>query len=313
MAMRLRPVVLAVLVLVGALTGCVDPVAPVLPATPPIDEGPLLQQQAADALKRWDEAVAAAGGLTGFVPVSDPMTIVGTFEPAIADNAKLALTAGMFEIGVPPVMIIPAGRVVWADGMTRPVRTLSVAEAVMGLSMRDLNQPPCGCTPLRIVSAQPITLQVETTRGPALAPAWEFTLAGTAVKLLYVAVAETAGVQVTPPPEGAGPPPVGIVIWLAAVSPDGRRLRVFFTGSQGPGSVYCGHDYTGEAVESTTAVVVIVRAHSSATEPPNADGVPVVCPNSGHDRETTVDLAAPLDDRAVLEVVTGTPVVVRLT
>jgi hypothetical protein len=102
-----------------------------------------------------------------------------------------------------------------------------------------------------------------------------------------------------------------MIIRLAAVSPNGRRLRVFFTGSLGSGSVYCGHDYTGEAVESRTAVVVIVRSHGSATEPPNTDGIPVVCPNSGHDRETTVDLAAPLDDRAVLEVVTGTPVVVR--
>ncbi len=121
-----------------------------------------------------------------------------------------------------------------------------------------------------------------------------------------MAVAETEGIEVTPAPWGATDPPVGIVIWLAAVSRDGRRLTVFFTGSPGPGTMPCGHDYTGEAVESSTAVVVIVRSHSYR-EVPRGE----VCPSVGYDREAIVDLAAPLDDRAVLEVRTGTPVVVR--
>ncbi len=172
--MRRRLMVLMVLGLVGsigALAACANPPVAYLPPTQPIDEEPLLHQQAADALRRWEEAVAAAGGMTGFVPVSDPLTIVGNFEPAIADNAKLALASGAIVIAnVSPVLVIPAGKVVWADGTTRPVHTLSVAEALIGINMHETNGPLCGaCTPLRVVSAQPIIVQVETTRGPATA------------------------------------------------------------------------------------------------------------------------------------------------
>lgn len=71
-----------------------------------------------------------------------------------------------------------------------------------------------------------------------------------------------------------------------------------------PGSQQCGADYTGEAVESANAVVVIIIEH------PHADTMG--CTALGALRTAPVELARPLGDRAVLEVRQGLPVPVTL-
>jgi hypothetical protein len=168
------------------------------------------------------------------------------------------------------------------------------------------SSPTCGCTPLRIVGATPVTVEVETTRGRAAAPAWEFALAGTAVKLRQLAMARTEGIEVTTQPWDATNPPAGLSIEQATVSVDGRQLTVHFTGSKGTGSQTCGYDYTAEAVESSTAVVVIIRTFANWTLGPNE-----ACPLIGYPRQASTQLAAQMEDRAVLEVRLGTPVPVR--
>ena len=100
-------------------------------------------------------------------------------------------------------------------------------------------------------------------------------------------------------------PPVGLAIQSAKASADGRTLVATFVGAPDPGDRPCGADYDGEAVESSTAVVVIVTAR-----PHLQLGA---CTAVGGYRTVEVMLAAPLNDRAVLEVQQGTPVpVVRL-
>jgi hypothetical protein len=304
--------VLAVMVGLAGLPGCAirgpDAAGADGAGVPLRDEEPRLREQAADALRRWDEAVTAAGGLSGFVPISEATTIVGTLEPDLAGNAKEALTYGAIELsGLSGSLRMPGGQVVWTDGTTKPVRTMTVDEAVSAMRRNSSpSAPTCGCTPLRIVAATPVTIEVETTRGPATAPAWEFALAGTAAKLRQLAVARAEGIEVTPPPWDATNPPAGLSIERATVSADGRQLTVQFTGSNGTASQTCGYDYTAEAVESDTAVVVIVRAYANWTLGPNQ-----ACNLIGYPREATTSLAAPLEDRAVLEVRTGMPVPVR--
>ena len=68
----------------------------------------------------------------------------------------------------------------------------------------------------------------------------------------------------------------------------------------------CGADYSAEAVESAHAVVVILIAHRNVSD---AYG----CTAVGAQRTTTVELAEPLGERAVLEVVQGLPVPVTIT
>ncbi|GAA2643859.1 hypothetical protein GCM10010399_92280 [Dactylosporangium fulvum] len=47
--------------------------------------------------------------------------------------------------------------------------------------------------PLQVTGARLSTARIQTTRGPATVPAWEYTLQGTAVRLTRVAVAAWRG------------------------------------------------------------------------------------------------------------------------
>ncbi len=95
-------------------------------------------------------------------------------------------------------------------------------------------------------------------------------------------------------------PPQGVVPDTVEVSADGRDLLVTFVGSPHPASEPCGEDYTGEAVESDLAVVVIIVRHSRLG--------PETCTGIGAVRTTTITLAEPLGDRTVLDVQQGMPV-----
>ena len=85
----------------------------------------------------------------------------------------------------------------------------------------------------------------------------------------------------------------------------GNRLTVAFVGAPDPGNMPCGEDYTAEAVESDLAVVVIVTRHPHAA-------LFEACSAVGARRTATATLAAPLGDRAVLDLQQGTPVPVVL-
>lgn len=105
---------------------------------------------------------------------------------------------------------------------------------------------------------------------------------------------------IDPPPWDPENPPVGIVVDSVEVSPDGASLVATFDGSPDPASQPCGVDYSGEAVESHLAVVVIIVEQRRPT--------PEVCAGVGATRMTMIALAAPLGDRAVLDVQEGRPV-----
>lgn len=307
--MRRYTGIVALVLVLGTLVGCGR-------GTPVggggSDDSARLHQQALDALDRWDRAVQAAGGLSGFIPVGELTAQVGDWEPGNGDNNKLALLSGLVEAAAVDVnLTLPPATVTWPDGTPSTVRTVTVQEAIARIRAAG---SPCGdCAtvrPLRIEAARPVTVPVETTRGRVTAPAWELTVAGTAVKLTHVAVAMNEGVRATPPSWDPYHTPAGIWIEKASVGPDDRRLTVTFTGSPGPASEPCGADYAGSAVESATGVVVIVTETRYVDPLPNgATG----CTAIGAVRQTTVDLAAPLAGRAVLEVVQGQPVPVTRT
>jgi hypothetical protein len=161
------------------------------------------------------------------------------------------------------------------------------------------------CVPLEITGASLTTARIQTTRGPATVPAWEYTLKGTAVRVTRVAVTGPAPVKIAPPSWDPYNAPGGLAIESATTTTPGRQLTVAFTGALRPGSQPCGADYSAEALESANAVVVIVIAH------PHPGGE--TCAAIGVRRTTTVDLAQPLGERAVLEVRQGLPVPLTIT
>ena len=152
--------------------------------------------------------------------------------------------------------------------------------------------------PLRVSGARLTTGPIETGRGTATGPIWEFTVEGTDVRITRVAIGDL--IVVERPAWDPADPPVGIRIDSATGPVGGRQLTVAFTGAPDPGDRPCGADYTAQAVESSSAVVVIVIEH------PHGPGE--TCPMVGATRTTSVELAAPLGARAVLDVVEGLPV-----
>jgi hypothetical protein len=291
--------IVAGVALAAGLSGCA--LAGLLPSK---DDSALLHQQAQADLARWADAVAIAGGQSAFVPVGDLTSQVGDWEEAVGDNNKQALMAGLVETAVSlSAKTPPDGELRWRNGGTATVRLISAQQALSALKA-DANGSSCPtCVPLQITGARLTSGPVETSRGPAEAPVWEFTMQGTAVRVVRVAIA--ARVSVVPPPWDSSDPPVGISIDSATGTVGGRQLTVGFTGAPAPGDQGCGADYSAEAVESPTAVVVIVTEH-----PNSGFGA---CTAVGAPRTAEVGLSAPLGERAVLEVREGLPVAVVLT
>ncbi|MEU9824141.1 hypothetical protein [Micromonospora chersina] len=229
---------------------------------------------------------------------------LGDWEPANG-SYKEALSAGPVEAastlpGAPKA----AGTIVWANGIRQDVPLISADGALAQL--RAAGTGDCsGCAPLKLTGARLTTMTVKTTRGRATAPAWEYTLDGTTVRLARVAVDPSAIVQVTPPPWEADHPHQGLAIESAATTTAGSDLTVSFTGVPGPSSKPCGADYSAEAVESDLAVVVIVIEYRHAKDE--------ACLDIGAQRSATLKLSRPLGERAVLEVTQGLPVELTIT
>jgi hypothetical protein len=262
--------------------------------------------EAQAALTRWADAVTAAGGQSAFVPVGELTGQVGDWEEAVGSNNKMTLMAGLVEAAISlPAETPPDGQLRWQDGTTETVRLLSAQGALAGLKADATGSSCPECVPLQITAARLTTGPVDTSRGPAVAPVWEFTLQGTAVWVTRVAIADR--VSVVPPPWDPNNAPVGISIDSANGTVGGQHLTVGFTGAPGAGDQGCGADYTAEAVESPTAVVVIV------TEYPHSAFFGESCTAVGAFRTAEVALSVPLGERAVLEVKEGRPVAVLLT
>jgi hypothetical protein len=290
----------AIMLLVAALAGCgsLDEFAG------RANETAHLHEQADAALTRWAAAVAAAGGRQDFVPTEGMTGQVGDWEVEVGDNNKSALMAGLVDAAVQlPDDVPPAGEIRWDDGTTLSVPTISAAEA-----LRDLQgepESPCPeCHPLKVTGARLSTATVQTSRGPATAPAWEFSLKGTQVKVTRIAVAAGDGPAVQPPPWDANNPPSGLRIDSATGTIGGLGLTASFTGAPDGADKPCGEDYTAEAVESDLAVVIIVTRHSN----PSLGACSLV----GAVRTATAALVRPLGDRTVLDVMEGRPVPVQL-
>jgi hypothetical protein len=262
------------------------------------------RQEARDDLKRWAAAVAAAGGHQGLAIVGDATSQIGNWEIPVGSNNKIALMSGKVvdAVGLPDETPA-AAEVHWNDGSVQTLPIISASQALKDLQAAAV-QPCDECDTLKVTAAKLTTVEIETSRGPATVPAWEFSLQGTAVRITRVAISAGASVTVSPPPWDPNDSPVGLSIESASGTVDGKQLTVSFSGAADPGGEPCGADYTAEAVESSTAVVVIVIQHSHVT--------PAPCRLVAATRTATVRLAAPLGDRAVLEVREGLPVPVTL-
>ncbi len=256
-----------------------------------------LHRQAQEALARWDAAASPAAGESGFVLVGESTIMVGgDWGPNLdGGNAKLAWGAGLFVVATPlPSDAPPGGTVQWQDGTTHAVPVLTAQQALSDMKAAAV-QPCPDCTPLQIIAARLTTATFQTSRGPAQAPAWEFSLKDTDVKLDQVAVGDQFTVPSVPSPndQSAGQAWVGPPVQSATVDASGMTVTVTVVGAPDPGDKPCGADYTAEAVESDAAVVMIVYEHRNT--------LPATCSAVGAFRTAQVTLAKPLGNRTLID------------
>jgi hypothetical protein len=252
-----------------------------------------VHRQAQEALTRWDAAVAAGAGGSGFVLVGESTLFVGSdWGPNIdGGNAKLAMSAGLFVAANPlPSETPPDASVQWPDGTTHTVPVISAEQAVSDLKATGVSPCP-DCTPLQITGGRLTTATFQSSRGPAQVPAWEFSLKDTDVKLDQIAV----GGRIAPPPvaDHVAQTSVGPAAQSATVDASGMTFTVTVVGAQDAADKPCGADYTAEAVESDNAIVVIVYEHRNTA--------PVACSLVGYPRTAQVTLAKPLVNRTLID------------
>jgi hypothetical protein len=284
---------LAVVGLAAGVCGCVSPGAGASLSTSRV------YQQAHDALARWSTALASSSGGPSFILVSEKTLFVGNdWGPNIdGGNAKLAWYAGLFESDVALPSEIPSdAQVSWSNGKTASVPVISAQQAFADLKAEPA-QPCPDCTPLHVTGAKLTTASFETSEGSALAPAWEFALKDTDVKLDQIAVAESVTPPALPTPDSQGTPEsapwVGPAVQFATIDATGLVLTVTFVGAPDGGDKPCGSDYTAEAVESDTGVVVVVFEHRNP--------LPVPCTAVGFERTAAVTLTRPLGNRTLID------------
>jgi hypothetical protein len=263
-------------------------------------------------LARWDRTVGDAV----YVPLQPPLgqgdpTIGGGFEVRQTGSwspGHQAYRLGLDQRRIRVEVEIPDrspgdGVVTWHNGSSArtPVSSAKNAyERLLAGAMRCGNCPADGTMdgitpqPVTLTAVRLTTLVVETTRGEATVPAWQFSFAETRVRML-VAAAQAARVEPAPPGTGAGLP-----VLDASIAPDGRALTVRFVGARASSRIPCGADYFGYPVESAKAVGVVITARGHSQR--------MTCTAEGYGREVTVRLAGPLAGRSVLELQGGTAV-----
>ena len=137
-------------------------------------------QRAQEVLSAWAAAVTAAGEHAAVTPVGELTGQIGDWEEAVGDNNKRALMAGMVASDSPlSEEAPPDGEVTWRDGMTTKVPLLSAQDAIVAIE--STAEAPCSdCSMLLVTAAELTSGPIQTSRGPATAPIWEFTVQGTA-------------------------------------------------------------------------------------------------------------------------------------
>lgn len=280
--------------LLVATAGC----APGVPGAVPQGTLDHLRGQAREELARWADV---AGEMQGIAIAGELTSQVGDWEEPVGANNKIALMAGLIRPTASLATEVPApGMVTWVDGTTSTVVLVSAAQALDEIVSSSGGSPCSECRPLEVTGARLASGSVQTSRGDATVPMWEFAIAGTSVKVTRVAVAGATTLG-SPPwdPDGT---PESVSIDSARGTRASMQLTVSFIGAEFGAAQPCGEDYLAEAVESPLAVVVIV------VRKPRAQGASEACRLVGYVRTATVGLASPLADRAVLEIKLGIPV-----
>lgn len=243
----MRGFVPVVMACAGLLAGCglID-----RPATPAQTEASFRDRAAAVA-KAWQDGGITRAWATGFVPLQEL-----TVEPAWTPNGDLKASYGNGWIRSTSALPDIAGQseIRFADGTSLPVPLVGAQTAYNRFPRRNgacpMGGQPLTCQWLTITAARLSTVEILTTRGKAIVPAWRYTVAGLTHPLASVAVAPSA---MTPIPQVTMPDlsaPAGVVsaMDLVSISDDVVAFNI--------GIGACDKDPRGLVLETPELVIV---------------------------------------------------------
>jgi hypothetical protein len=278
-----------------AVAGCGGAIPEPGPPPPPPGNPPFAQR-AAQILRAWHAGGLAARWRTALVLVSSAdLTYSAASVPLEA--ATTAVTDGRYRLAVPLPRKPPRpGVVEFPDGDLK-VPLLSATAAYRAL---DRGRPAAGCIrpgcpPLAVTGASLGTVLVSSSRGLALAPAWQFSLAGQLLPVMRLAVA--------PPAVAALPHPITPehdvryrpVVNAIRDPGDPRRVTIWLKVGRCDVHPHTAVTETGHAV---AAGLVTPRYTCSS-------------PEAGGFYQTTITLRAPLGARLMFDASSGLPPIVR--
>lgn len=271
----------------GAVSGCGGRQANGATGQDPGSGTETLAHRARQVAAAWDGSEAAAAWRAGYHPTG------GVVQPprgglrSKADEQAYRNRSFVLH-GTLPATWPETGQVAWAGdaSLTRPMagpeqsyETLSVVKAA--------DEKPS----LTVTGAKLGEMRVPTNRGPAVVPAWLFTLDGYDSPLRRAAAVPS---KVPPPPiKRAHEVPDSPINRLVRISADGRSVTVdALHGACDNGAAVHVLETPGSVVLSNT---VKDRKHTG------------FCTKQGVLQQVTVKLSRPVGDRILLDALTGRP------
>ena len=165
--------------------------------------------RARQVVAQWQDSPAAWAWRAGLVLLGPGELTAMPPDAGFANqHQKNDFAAGRFRLaGALPRQALH-GRIRWADGSTQAVPLLGAQAAFRQLAANQACAvPPCG--ELTITSARPAVVTVDTSKGPAVLPAWRFTMAELGWPVTEAAVASGTFVTLPSPfplPAASGEP-----------------------------------------------------------------------------------------------------------
>jgi len=250
-------------------------------------------QRAAEVARAWPGSADERVWRTGYFPLSTALEWLPKDAFKSGDD-KFAFWSGQLDLKVPLPAAGPSAEVVWQSGARMTLPLLPAGQVFRGLTE---GKSPClnHCgTRLSVTAVKAGTRTVQTSRGQATVPVWEFSIAGYAEPFAYPAVAPQQPTRPMPPTTAYPVIPGATSASWTGTSADGLKL----TGRVPHGS--CGELLPGEVYE-TDAVVVLIGHTKSKLKPGMA------CTLALRASPMTFRLARPLGNRTVLDLVSGAP------
>jgi hypothetical protein len=237
--------------------------------------------QAEKVAQAWRDA----GVNDAFAPMGDLTQAPQEGFPS--DELKMAFLEGRYTLSTTLAAETSKGTIRFADGKRLEVPLLSAEAAYRAIDKADAG---AGQAALEVTSAQAGITPVQTSRGPAEAPAWRFTIKGIDHPVVRVAVSPEAIKPLPAPPSEPLDPNAHLVSAqdLTAVADNKIDYRL--------GIGACDKEIIPLAWESADIVVIGGRIGAPS------DGV---CTAQLVLQPVTVTLTKPIGDRVILDISGG--------